>query len=122
MALKHPTDASAPPMSSSSLSSSFASSFQNAAHKFWVKPSAYGAISSPNFSTIVSRGEHQILGFDFVHKFEKLIKKLGKNRGELGDVVRRFHERPERDDRVHLYRELGVGQGVHYGGEQGLKH
>mmetsp|Transcript_2765 Transcript_2765/g.11485 ORF Transcript_2765/g.11485 Transcript_2765/m.11485 type:complete len:358 (+) Transcript_2765:1505-2578(+) len=40
-------------MSSSSLSSS-ALSFQNAAAKFAVSPMAYGAISSPSFSTIVS--------------------------------------------------------------------
>ena len=55
IARRHPTEASAPVKSSSSVWSCDPFSFQNAATRFWVMPMAYGAISSPNFSTMVSR-------------------------------------------------------------------
>mmetsp|Transcript_7271 Transcript_7271/g.18478 ORF Transcript_7271/g.18478 Transcript_7271/m.18478 type:complete len:327 (-) Transcript_7271:335-1315(-) len=54
MARRHPTEASAPLQSSSSRSSPSSHSFQNAAARLVVSPWAYGAISSPNFSTMAS--------------------------------------------------------------------
>ena len=64
------------------------------------------------------QGEHHLFRLDLVHQREELVQELGQDGPNLGDVIRRLHERPERHDGVNLHRQVRILEAVHHTREQ----